>query len=112
MPMKRHLYPDDWEAIATAVKEAAGWKCEPCGMQCRRPGEKFDTHRRTLTVAHVNHVESDCRPENLVAACPKCHLHYDGLRKAWQRLAKKRIARGAKETLLNGEKVNNAKGTT
>lgn len=100
MPMKRELYPADWDAIATAVKEACGWRCEQCDRQCRRPGEPFDTHRRTLTVAHINHVESDCRPENLVGLCPKCHLAYDGLRKKLQRLAKRRIKRTEKETLF------------
>lgn len=91
MPMDRSRYPDNWGDIAFAVKEAAGWKCEKCHRQCRRPGEKFDTRRRTLTVAHINHVERDCRDENLVALCPRCHLEYDELRKAMQRLAKKRI---------------------
>lgn len=100
MPMKREKYPPDWEQIAAEVKEAAGWKCEACGKQCRLPGEPFDTHKRTLTVAHINHVESDCRPENLLAACPACHLAYDRERRRWQRLAKRRVARLQRETLF------------
>ena len=91
MPMDRTKYPADWDEIARAIKEQAGWKCEQCNLQCRYPDEKFDTHRRTLTVAHINHVEMDCRPENLVALCPKCHLAYDQARKVMQRLARKRI---------------------
>lgn len=102
MPIDRSKYPDDWDDIASAVKEAAGWKCEKCGLQCRFPGEEFDTHKRTLTVAHINHVESDCRPENLVALCPKCHLEYDEYRKAMQRLAAKRI-KSEKQNLLFSE---------
>ena len=77
MPMNRSLYPADWDQIAYQVKEAAGWKCQGCGAQCRRPGEPFDTHKRTLTVAHLNHTPSDCRPENLKALCAPCHLRYD-----------------------------------
>ena len=77
MPMRRELYPEGWKAIATAVKEAAGWVCQGCGMQCRRAGEKLDTHRRTLTVAHLNHDPGDCRTENLKALCAPCHLRYD-----------------------------------
>ena len=50
---------------------------EMCGKQCRRPGEPFDTHRNTATVAHCNHDESDCSPGNLVCACAPCHLRYD-----------------------------------
>jgi len=91
MPMDRAKYPDDWNEIETRIKEQAGWRCEQCCLQCRRPGEPFDTHKRTLTVAHINHVEMDCRDENLVALCPQCHLAYDQTRKVMQRLAKKRI---------------------
>lgn len=33
--------------------------------------------RFTLTVAHLNHTPSDCRPENLKALCSGCHCRYD-----------------------------------
>ncbi len=62
MPMRRDLYPANWDATARAVKEAAHWICQNCGMQCRTPDETFDTHRRTMTVAHLNHDPADCRP--------------------------------------------------
>lgn len=101
MPMDRKKYPDNWNDIAFEIKEQSGWKCEQCRSQCRFPGETFDTHRRTLTVAHVNHVEMDCRPENLVALCPRCHLAYDQTRKVMQRLARKRIKSVAQSALFN-----------
>lgn len=93
MPVDWSKYPDDWKPMVKAIKQAVDWKCQVCGKQCRRPGEPFDTHQRTLTVAHINHVESDCRQENLVAACAPCHLKYDAERKRWQRLATHRIKR-------------------
>lgn len=93
MPMNRSLYPADWDAIAFSIKDAAGWKCQECGMQCRRPGEPFDTHRRTLTVAHLNHDPADCRPENLKALCSGCHLRYDARHHAETR----RKSRGIKQ---------------
>lgn len=77
MPMDRKKYPGNWDKLAKAIKDEAGWRCEECGKQCRRPGEKFDTHRRTLTVAHLNHKPWDCRRENLKALCAPCHLRYD-----------------------------------
>jgi hypothetical protein len=87
MPMLRHLYPADWEARALRVKVRADWRCERCGKQCRRPGEPFDTHRRTLTVAHLDH-----DPENpkarLEAMCAPCHLRYDAPEKAARRRGK------------------------
>lgn len=39
MPMIRDRYPPNWEEIALAKKEAAGWTCEACDRPCRRPGE-------------------------------------------------------------------------
>lgn len=77
MPMERDRYPANWKQIAMAKKESVGWVCEVCGKQCRRPGEPFDTHKRTLTVAHLNHIPEDVRPENLMAMCAVCHLRYD-----------------------------------
>lgn len=77
MPMDKKRYPADWKRIALEVKEKAEWKCEFCGKQCRRPEEPFDTHKNTLTVAHMNHTPEDVRPENLKALCAPCHLRYD-----------------------------------
>lgn len=77
MPMERERYPADRERIALAKKEAVCWRCEKCGKQCRKPGEPFDTHKNTLTVAHLNHTPEDVRPENLMAMCAPCHLKYD-----------------------------------
>lgn len=77
MPMEKSRYPENWEKIAFEIKQAAGWKCQICGKQCRRPGEPFDTHKRTLTVAHLNHTPEDMRLENLKAMCAPCHLRYD-----------------------------------
>lgn len=89
MPMERERYPANWKAIALSVKEQAGWKCQKCGKQCRKQGEPFDTHRRTLTVAHLNHTPEDCRPENLMAMCAVCHLRYDAQHHAETRRRKR-----------------------
>ena len=94
MPMQRELYPDNWDEIALSVKTEADWKCEECGKQCRRPGEKLDTHRRTLTVAHLNHDPSDCRRENLKALCAPCHLRYDAKHHAETRKKNRRERNG------------------
>lgn len=91
MPVDWSRYPPNWKSIALRVKDEAGWRCELCQMQCRKPNEAFDTHVRTLTVAHINHSEMDCRPENLVALCSGCHLRYDAPRKRLERLAKRRM---------------------
>ena len=66
-------------------------KCEVCGKQCRKPGEPFDTHKRTLTVAHLNHTPEDVRPVNLKAMCAPCHLRYGAQHHAETRRAKKNV---------------------
>ncbi|MBQ9000527.1 MAG: hypothetical protein IJ087_01585 [Eggerthellaceae bacterium] len=81
--------PANWEKLAKVVKGEAGWKCEECGMQCRRPGEPFDTHKRTLIVAHLNHRPWDCRRENLKALCFGCYLRYDAEHHAMTRKVNK-----------------------
>lgn len=37
-----------------------------------------------LSVAHKNHIESDCREENLICLCQRCHLMMDK-QNNWQR---------------------------
>ena len=77
-PENKHRYPADWNAIALAVKTAADWKCQGCGVQCRRPGDPFTTHRLTLTVAHYpDHSPENCTPGNLRPLCAPCHLRLD-----------------------------------
>lgn len=86
-------YPRDWPAIARAVKDAAGWRCQ-CRGECGRArthlafdgrcrahhGDMLESNpSRTvvLTTAHLNHTPEDVRDENLRAFCQGCHLWYD-----------------------------------
>lgn len=83
MPMRRDLYPKDWESIAARVKRRVEYRCEECSKECRRPGEKMadrwpeEGHRRTLTVSHRDHNPRNCSDENLRALCAPCHCRYD-----------------------------------
>ena len=77
MPMDKARYPKDWENIAFSVKESVGWTCQLCGKECRKPGERLDTHKRTLTVHHLDHQPENCARENLIALCAPCHLKAD-----------------------------------
>lgn len=99
----RHKYPPDWEEISLAVRRASNWSCQCCGKPCRRSGESVEEFlvrlaelpaaevrrhpiRWCLTVAHLNHIESDCRSENLAAMCAPCHLRYDAEHHAQSRV--------------------------
>lgn len=96
MPMQTERYPANWSEIAHEIKDACGWQCQECGRQCRRPGEPFDTHRRTLTVAHLwpeDHAP-DAPVVFVVALCAPCHLRYDAPRKAHDRRVRAAAQRG------------------
>lgn len=100
MPMNPDNYPKDWPEIAHAVKDAAGWQCQQCGQQCRRPGEKFDTQRRTLTVAHWEH-DTQAEDVFVVALCPACHNRHDmAYRVANRRRGRRRRQRKAGQLRL------------
>lgn len=61
-------YPPNWQAIATHVKEEAGWECVRCGHE-------HDTEAGyMLTVHHLDLDKSNCRWWNLAALCQRCHL--------------------------------------
>lgn len=101
MPMKKELYPHDWNQTAREVKDAAGWKCEGCGKQCYMPGEKCKDTRKVLTTAHIVPVEfAGSDPSNLVALCSVCHLQFDNMLRRYRVAAKKRIERQSREPLF------------
>ena len=74
MPVDWKKYPENWKQISLEKKNSVNWICERCGKQCRKTGEKFDTHSRTLTVHHIDGNTMNSKPENLIALCPGCHL--------------------------------------
>lgn len=95
-PENRERYPADWPAISLAIKrDRAGWRCE-CAGECGRPeahladdGRCRNRHGEprwggapgqcavVLTTAHLDHEPENCDPNNLLAMCEGCHLHYD-----------------------------------
>lgn len=68
----RHRYPDDWPALAKAVKDAADWKCSACGAPHGPPPH-------VLTVDHLHH-DPENRDAVLIALCQRCHLARQGMR--------------------------------
>ena len=77
--MKRRLYPTNWEDLARACKERAGWRCEHCGVEhgtsavSERTGVVYTIY---LAAAHVDHDPWNPQPR-LLALCPSCHARYD-----------------------------------
>lgn len=107
MPLRRELYPADWEAISLRIRRREDWHCKFCGVA------QASVNPRTgsivyLSVAHLGvpkpdgspgdpHDKMDCRDENLAALCQRCHLNYDRkdhlLNMAWRRI-RARLAAG------------------
>ncbi len=75
----RSLYPANWDEVARACKERAGWCCELCGIAqgtqvvSERTGVVYEVK---LAAAHLDHDpwNADAR---LAALCPSCHARYD-----------------------------------
>lgn len=87
--MLSSIYPDNWPAIATAVKEACNWRCQQCGCRCRRPGELYLGWQYQLTVAHLTQ-DYEAEAVTVAALCAPCHLAYDAphvwrARRRWMR---------------------------
>lgn len=65
-------YPENWNEIAKAVKDASEWKCVRCG-------HKHDVESgHVLTVHHLTGDKSNCAWWNIPALCQRCHLHIQG----------------------------------
>ena len=64
-------YPADWVAIASRVKDAAGWQCVRY-RHPHAPGKDGDWH--CLTVHHLDMDKSNCVDWNMAALCQRCHL--------------------------------------
>lgn len=107
MPMIKKNYPDDWALIAHAIKECNHWICQCCGKQCRRPGEKFDSHRRTLTIAHLPH-HYQAKEAFLACLCAACHLQIDAAYHASRRRTRRqqRQKKAGQLALLSKRKLS------
>lgn len=83
----RKRYPEDWPAWKKRIRERSKGRCEctgECGLhigaRCPEINGKIGVNmagRVVLAAAHRNHVERDCRDDNLFDACQRCHLRYD-----------------------------------
>ena len=65
-------YPPNWDKIAKAVKDAAGWRCVRCN-HAHEPEAGY-----TLTVHHLDIDPSNCAWWNCAPLCQRCHLHIQG----------------------------------
>ncbi len=73
-------YPENWNEIATTVKQAAGYRCNRCGLKCLPPNNSYrhlDLSLRRKLSAQVHHLDGNPTQNersNLVCLCSGCHL--------------------------------------
>ena len=65
-------YPENWDEIAKAVKDEAGWCCIRCD-HAHDPAAGYG-----LGVHHLDLNKSNCAWWNLTALCQRCHLRIQG----------------------------------
>ena len=79
-PENKSRYPSNWKEIRAHILQRANNLCEFCGVENHtyRLNEKTGKMAYiVLTIAHMNEVIEDVRPENLRALCQRCHNRYD-----------------------------------
>lgn len=73
-------YPDNWTESATTVKQAAGYRCNRCGLKCLPPTNSYShlylslRHRLSAQVHHLDRNPAHNDRANLVCVCAGCHL--------------------------------------
>jgi 5-methylcytosine-specific restriction endonuclease McrA len=73
-------YPANWSEIAATVKQAAGYRCNRCGLKCLPPHNSYrhlDLSLRRKLSAQVHHLDGNPAQNdqsNLVCLCSGCHL--------------------------------------
>jgi 5-methylcytosine-specific restriction endonuclease McrA len=73
-------YPDNWTELAATVKQAAGYRCNRCGLKCLPPHNSYrhlDLSLRRKLSAQVHHLDGNPAQNdrsNLVCLCSGCHL--------------------------------------
>lgn len=72
----RNPYPPDWKAIATRIKDEAGWCCIRCGHpHDPATGYTLTVHHADIDPGHSDPVEDW---STLWALCQRCHLSVQG----------------------------------
>lgn len=102
MPIKRELYPKNWEQISFYVRFVrAKGRCEGTEYHPDCQAVHGRKHPDTgavvvLTTAHLDNVPSNNAPDNLRALCQRCHNFYDGMsRQQKKREAKQKMVEKA-----------------
>ena len=101
---ERHRYPPNWEELAWACKELAGWKCKECGAKdgdVKIGTVKGREYTIVIAACHLDHDPENPNPR-LIALCQACHLRLDGMQHGKTR-KRRRHERIRSEQVLAGQ---------
>ena len=87
-PENKGRYPKNWKEIRDELLEAAGHRCQWCGVENHSIRENGS--RVVLTIAHMDHKPENVDPSNLRVLCQKCHNAYDAQHRAETRAKTKK----------------------
>ncbi len=80
MHFRKHLYPANWNRLATDCKELAGWRCQSCRIRhgaTRCSQRTGNVYRVWMHAAHVTLHDTLNPQPALRCLCPTCHGRYD-----------------------------------
>ena len=75
MPITKSDYGPDWDKIALEVKEAAGWRCEWCGV----PHKSVIRRENGITIIGITSVTNSLNEKELTEKMPWPRLKFFGL---------------------------------
>lgn len=89
------------EIIQRDARTPARWRRHEHNGVCM--GEPCGAVQVVLTVAHIDHDESNSDPTNLLALCQRCHLRLDREDNAARRRERRERESGQMELIAKGE---------
>lgn len=101
---QRQQYPTEWDSLATACKERAGWRCEHCGIAqyAQAISAKGTPYLIYLHAAHKHHDKGNPHPE-LIALCIACHARYDYTHKQREARVKLEVLKHLRLLIAQGQ---------
>lgn len=80
------LYGKDWnQRLKNIIKERDNHTCQICKIKIKTPRRiKSKPSKNWLVVHHIDYNKKNCRPENLITLCDKCHKKTNYNRNKWK----------------------------
>ena len=78
IPYENTDYPKKFYSIREEIRFRDRYKCQVCGCFQLENKKQLDVH-------HIDYDKQNCKENNLISLCPKCHRKTNGSRNFWNR---------------------------